>query len=82
MGDRRQSERLPFILEERRGHASTESAGMLDNVQPLEPQRALESIPKGLAGPTESVLEDARQHLDEFLELPAEKIRLRLEIDP
>jgi hypothetical protein len=66
MLDRRQSERLPSILEERRGHASTQSDGMLDDGQPLEPQRALESISKGLAALTESVLEDAHQHLAEI----------------
>jgi len=70
-----------MFLQERRNHASTESDGMLDDVQPLQPRPALESIAKGPAALTESVLEGARQHLAEILELPAEKIRLRLEID-
>ena len=71
-----------MFLQERRNHASTESDGMLDDVQPLQPRPALESIAKAPAALTEGVLEDARQHLAEILELPAEKIRLRLEIDP
>ncbi|WP_262268293.1 MULTISPECIES: PilZ domain-containing protein [Microvirga] len=53
-----------------------------DDVQPPEPPSALAGVPKGLIALTESVLADARQQLAEILEMPAEKIRLRLDIDP
>ena len=42
----------------------------------------LQGVPKGLAPLTEGVLEEARQQLAEILELPAVKIKLKLEIDP
>ena len=53
-----------------------------DDIQTLELQPALAGVPKGLIALTERVLDDARQQLAEILELPVEKIRLRLDIDP
>ena len=49
---------------------------------PLQPASDLQGIPKGLAPLTEGVLEEARQQLAEILELPAVKIKLKIEIDP
>jgi hypothetical protein len=70
------------FLQELQGQSDGTSDGILDSVQPPETQPALEGIPKGLVSLTEDVLDDARQHLAAILELPAEKIRLKLEIDP
>jgi hypothetical protein len=48
----------------------------------LQPASDLQGIPKGLSPLTEGVLEEARQQLAEILELPAVKIKLKIEIDP
>jgi hypothetical protein len=71
-----------LFLQELHGQSDGTSDGILDSIQPPETQPALEGIPKGLVSLTEDVLDDARRHLAEILELPAEKIRLKLEIDP
>jgi PilZ domain len=43
---------------------------------------SLPGVPRNLVPHAEGVLEDARQHLSEILDLPVEKIRLNLEIEP
>jgi hypothetical protein len=70
------------FLEELPGQLVDETVGSLEESEPLDPQPALQGIPRGLVAHTERILDDARQHLADILDMPAEKIRLRLEIDP
>lgn len=71
-----------MFLQELQGQPDSMAEGTLDDLPPSEPQPALEGIPKGLVALTDSVLDDARRNLAEILDVPADKIRLKLEIDP
>ena len=71
-----------LFLEELRSLADSDPDGMPEHLTSPQPQPDLQGISKGLAPLTEGVLEDARQQLAEILELPADKIKLKLEIDP
>ncbi len=70
------------FLEEFQGPAGIGHDGEPDEADAYEQQPAPEGVPKGLAAHTERVIDDARQHLAEILDLPIEKIRLTLKIDP
>jgi hypothetical protein len=70
------------FLEELQGPAGIGSDAPPSDAQASEQQPAPEGVPKGLSAHTERILDDARQHLAEILDVPVEKIRLTLEIDP
>jgi hypothetical protein len=71
-----------MFLEELRSQTVDDADSTLDQPQPSASMSTLPVIPKNLIPVTEGILEDARQHLAQVLELPLEKIRLRLDIDP
>lgn len=71
-----------MFLEELQHRPGDVPVDVLEDLPPSDRETSLQGVPRNLVPYAEGVLEDARLHLAEILDLPAEKIRLKLEIDP